>query len=123
MSAPATRVFLLPAALYLTAHFPGQSGQLRSVLQHAWDDYNLEQATSHPAEHPYVQLAAAMSAKSLDGACRLLLKMPEGWQAFVSWLEQLMEESLGKGGKGVVVFDDQLLNASAPAISRAVCCM
>jgi hypothetical protein len=114
MSAPATRVFLLPAALYLTAHFPAESGQLRSVLQRAWDDYNLELATSHPAEHPYVQLAAALSAKSLDGACRLLLKMPEGWQAFVSWLEQLMEESLGKGGKGVVVFDDQTLNHAAP---------
>jgi hypothetical protein len=118
MSAPATRVFLLPAALYLTSHFPDQSGQLRSVLQHAWDDYNLELATSHPAEHPYVQLAAALSAKSLDGACRLLLKMPEGWQAFVSWLEQLMEESLGKGGKGVVVFDDQLLNSASPGYQQ-----
>jgi hypothetical protein len=118
MSAPATRVFLLPAALYLTAQFPAASAQLRSVLQHAWDDYNLEQATSHPAEHPYVQLAAALSAKSLDGACRLLLKMPEGWQAFVSWLEQLMEESLGKGGKGVVVFDDQHLNSSAPGYEQ-----
>jgi hypothetical protein len=61
-----------------------------------------------------VQLAAALSAASLDGACRLLLGMPEGWQAFVSWLEQLMEESLGKGGKGIVVFDDQTLNHAAP---------
>jgi hypothetical protein len=118
MSAPATRVFLLPAALYLTTQFPAESGQLRSVLQHAWDDYNLEQATSHPAEHPYVQLAATLSAKSLDGACRLLLGMPEGWQAFVSWLEQLMEESLGKGGKGIVVFDDQTLNQSAPGYQQ-----
>src|SRR5437773_4560746 len=66
MSAPTTRVFLLPAALYLTAHFPGQSGQLRSVLQQAWYEYNLELATSHPAEHPFVHLAAALSAESLD---------------------------------------------------------
>src|SRR5437016_11625736 len=114
MSAPTTRVFLLPTALYLTTHFPAESGQLRSVLQHAWDEYNVELATSHPAEHPFVQLAAALSAESLDGACRLLLGMPEGWQAFVSWLEQLMEESLGKGGKGIVVFDDQTLNHAAP---------
>jgi hypothetical protein len=114
MSAPTTRVFLLPAALYLTTHFPGQSGQLRSVLQHAWDEYNLELATSRPAEHPFVQLAAALSAESLDGACRLLLGMPEGWQVLVSWLEQLMEESLGKGGKGLVVFDAQPLNHAAP---------
>ncbi len=118
MSAPTTRVFLLPTALYLTTHFPDQSGQLRSVLQHAWDEYNLDLATSRPAEHPFVQLAAALSAESLDGACRLLLRMPEGWQAFVSWLEQLMEESLGKGGKGVVVFGDQLLNPSAPGYQQ-----
>lgn len=114
MSAPATRVFLLPAALYLTTQFPDQSGQLRSMLQHAWDEYNLELATTHPAEHPFVQLAAALSAASLDGACRLLLNMPEGWQALIGWLEQLMEESLGKGGKGIVVFDDQTLNHAAP---------
>src|SRR5947209_10970517 len=55
MSAPTTRVFLLPTALYLTTHFPAESGQLRSVLQHAWDEYNLELATAHPAEHPFVQ--------------------------------------------------------------------
>ena len=113
MSAPATRVFLLPAALCLTTRFPDQPGQLRQVLQHAWDDYNLELATSHPAEHPYVQLAAALSAASSEGACRMLLGMPEGWQVLVSWLEQLMEESLGKEGKGIVVFDDQQLNHAA----------
>ena len=116
MSAPTTRVFLLPAALYLT-RLPGASGQLRSVLQHAWDEYNLALATSRPAEHPFVQLAAALSAASRDGACRLLLGMPEGWQALVSWLEQLMEESLGKGGKGIVVFDDQTLNHCGSRLS------
>ena len=84
------------------------------MLQRAWDEYNLELATSHPAEHPFVQLAAALSAASSDGACRLLLGMPEGWQVLVSWLEQLMEESLGKEGKGIVVFDDQPLNHAAP---------
>jgi len=118
MSAPTTRVFLLPTALYLTTHFPAESGQLRSVLQHAWDEYNLELATAHPAEHPFVQLAAALSAESRDGACRLLLGMPEGWQVLVSWLEQLMEESLGKGGKGIVVFDEQTLNQSAPGYQK-----
>src|SRR2546428_12850136 len=103
MSAPTTRVFLLPTALYLTTHFPAQSGQLRSVLQHAWDEYNLELATSRPAEHPFVQLGAALSAASLDGWWRLLLRMAEGWQAFVSWPVQLTEGSLVNGVKGVVV--------------------
>src|SRR5712692_5210874 len=50
MSAPTTRVFLLPAALYLT-RLPGAPRQLRSVLQHAWDEYNLELARSLQEEH------------------------------------------------------------------------
>ncbi len=117
MSAPTTRVFLLPAALYLT-RLSGAAGQLRSVLQQAWDEYDLALATSRPAEHPFVQLAAALSAASRAGACRLLLAMPEGWQALVSWLEQLMEESLGKGGKGIVVFGAQRLNHAAPGYQQ-----
>ena len=113
MSAPGTRVFLLPAALYLTG-ISDERGQLRAVLRAAWDAYDLDLATAHPAEHPFVRLAAALSAASSDGICRALVSMPEGWGNFVSWLEQLMEESLGKGGKGIVVFDEQTLNASAP---------
>src|SRR5205823_2830745 len=32
------------------------------------------------------------------------------WRPIVPWIEQLMEESLGKGSKGVVVFEHQPLN-------------
>jgi glucose-6-phosphate isomerase len=113
MSAPTTRVFLLPAALFLT-RLSGEPGQLRVVLRRAWEEYDLALATERPADHPFVQLAAALSDASLDGACRLLLSMPKGWQPLVPWIEQLMEESLGKGGKGVVVFDDQFLNPVGP---------
>ncbi|HEU4782055.1 MAG TPA: hypothetical protein VFS83_01815 [Ktedonobacterales bacterium] len=109
MSAPGTRVFLLPTALYLTS-ISNEPGQLRAVLRAAWDAYDLDLAASRPAEHPFAQLAAALSAASNNGACRALVSMPDGWGSFVSWLEQLMEESLGKGGKGIVVFDEQALN-------------
>jgi len=122
MSAPTTRVFLLPAALYLTRlsgdainRLPtGEPGQLRAVLRQAWNEYDLDHATERPADHPFVQVAAALSEASVDGACRLLLRLPAVWQPLVPWIEQLMEESLGKGGKGVVVFDDQFLNPGAP---------
>src|SRR5947209_10010843 len=113
MSAPTTRVFLFPAALYLT-RLSGDPGQLRAVLRQAWNEYNLDLAMERPADHPFVQVAAALSDASVDGACRLLLRMPDGWQPLVPWIEQLMEESLGKGGKGVVVFDDQFLKPQAP---------
>src|SRR5206468_19711 len=114
MSAPTTRVFLLPAALSLTRLWE-EPGQLRAVLQRAWDEYDLALATERPAAHPFVQLAAALRDASLDGASRLLLSMAEGWQAIVPWIEQLMEESLGKGNKGVLVFTEQLLNRQSSA--------
>ena len=114
MSAPTTRVFLLPAALFLT-RLSDEPDQLRAVLHQAWKEYNLDLATTQPADHAFVQLAAALSDASTDGACRMLLKLPEEWQAFVPWVEQLMEESLGKNGKGVIVFDDQTLDVHAPA--------
>jgi hypothetical protein len=117
MSAPTTRVFLLPAALYLTG-LSAATGQLRSVLQRAWDEYNLDLATARPASHPFVQLAAALSNASFNDTCRMILKMPEGWRPLVQWIEQLMEESLGKGGKGVVVFGDQTLNEAAPGYDQ-----
>lgn len=107
MSAPTTRVFLLPAALYLTRLIP-TTGVLRHVLQQAWQFHTL--ATSQPGASPFVQLAAALSAASKDGACQLRLKMPEAWSPFVQWIEQLMEESLGKGDKGIIVFPEQVLN-------------
>jgi len=113
MSAPATRVFLLPAALYLTRTFQ-TSGLLRSVLQQAWQQYNLDLATHEPAEHPFVQLAALLSDNSVHGAARLLIDFSEEWQGLLQWIEQLMEESLGKGGKGIVAFSQQPLNVNAP---------
>ncbi|MGZ6390803.1 MAG: hypothetical protein ACXWQZ_16290 [Ktedonobacterales bacterium] len=117
MSAPTTRVFLLPAALYLTG-LSAATGQLRTVLQRAWDEYDLDLAASRPASHPFVQLAAALSTASFNDTCRMILKMPQGWHALVQWIEQLMEESLGKGGKGVVVFGDQTLNQVAPGYDQ-----
>jgi hypothetical protein len=141
MSAPTTRVFLLPAALYLTrrsetSNLPrlsnethtseledyfssSQSGRkagpLETVLLQAWGEYNPELAAARPAASAFVQLAAALSDASVNGRCRMLLHMPQSWRAFVPWVEQLMEESLGKGGKGVVVLEDQTLNTQAPA--------
>lgn len=112
MSAPTTRVFLLPAALYLLRHY-NTPGTLRSVLQKAWSDYNLDLAAEYPAQHPFVQLAAALSDASQQDVCRLLLTLPVAWQALIPWIEQLMEESLGKGGKGVIVFEHQALNTQA----------
>jgi glucose-6-phosphate isomerase len=113
MSAPVTRVFLLPVALYLT-QTASEPGQLRAVLRQAWALHDLDGAASRPAAHPFVRLAAALGTASAAGACRMLLALPDDWRALLPWVEQLMEESLGKGGKGIVVFDEQTLSETAP---------
>jgi hypothetical protein len=87
---------------------------LRTLLHQAWQNHNL---ATNPANHPFVQLAAVLSDASTHGSCRLLLSLPEGWQPLAHWIEQLMEESLGKGGKGIVVFNERTLNSQAPAYS------
>ena len=112
MSAPTTRVFLLPAALYLLSLKPDNPvpGQLRRVLKQAWLLYDLDQAYKQPANHPFVQLAATLSAVSHTGTTRMLLNFPAPWQSMLLWIEQLLEESLGKGGKGIVAFPIQHLH-------------
>ncbi|GAC1661747.1 MAG: hypothetical protein NVS9B9_23360 [Ktedonobacteraceae bacterium] len=114
MSAPTTRVFLLPTALYLTRLVP-TPGTLHNILQQAWQYHSL--TTTQSAVSPFVQLAAALSEVSRNGACQLQIKMPEQWQPLVQWIEQLMEESLGKDGKGIVVFQEQALNTQASNFS------
>ncbi len=112
MSAPGSRIFLLPVAL----HFVNASerGQLATILRQAWQWHDLDGAEAHPETHPFVQLAAALHQASTNDICRMMLTLPDGWQPLFPWIEQLMEQSLGKQGKGVVVFSDQALNPSAP---------
>ena len=111
LAAPTTRVFLLPAALYLTrlsetsnlprlsnethtgeledyfsSSQPGRkAGLLETVLLQAWGEYNPELAAARPAASAFVQLAAALSDASVNGRCRMLLHMPQAWRAFVPW--------------------------------------
>jgi hypothetical protein len=117
MSAPTTRVFLLPTALALLQR-PAGTGRLRSVLKSAWTRYDLAGAAEHPQNYPFVRLAVAMSDAAVDGACRLLIDADGIWTALIPWIEQLTEESLGKDGKGVVVFEHTSLNEEARCYRR-----
>lgn len=122
MSAPTTRVFLLPVALYLVS-LDGMSGQLRNILSQAWHLYNLEQATHYPDKHPFVQLACALSEASINGICHFFIELPETWVAIGKWIEQVFEQSSGKNGKGVVVFptpQSAFLDSSRGSLSLRV---
>jgi hypothetical protein len=106
MSAPGTRIFLLPAALELATH-GGEAGALRALLRRAWVAHDLDGAMTRPRDHPFVRLAIRLAAAAHGGACGVCLATPPELDALRWWAEQLFEESLGKGGKGVVVFADQ----------------
>jgi|SRR5581483_6116259 len=115
MSAPATRVFLRPVALMLAA--AGLRGGLRAVLERGQALYRLSHTMSAEAraaatrDDPFLRLAAWLSLRAgrhgTAGAPKLLLSLPPAWLGFAPWLEQLVEESLGKGGKGFLIFYGQ----------------
>ena len=113
MSAPATRVFLRPAALLLASL--GAKGALRTVLHRGQALYGLshertdQQRREQTERDPFLRLAAWLSLQADRGvgAPKLLVLLPGGWEGFAPWLEQLVEESLGKGGKGFLVFYSQ----------------
>jgi hypothetical protein len=120
MSAPSTRVFLRPAALRLVADalaadrgasFDG--GLLAGVLDRAQSLSRLahsladtERADLTRAD-TFVRLGAYLAASADEGRNKLLVLLPPTLVGFAPWLEQLVEESLGKGGKGLLVFYSQ----------------
>jgi hypothetical protein len=125
MSAPATRVFLRPVALMLAAH--GAPGALPAVLRRGQTLYGLQHGLPDAArraltrDDPFLRLAAWLALRAggerepgrggeggpPHGAPKLLVTLPPGWEGFAPWLEQLVEESLGKGGRGFLIFYDQ----------------
>jgi hypothetical protein len=92
-------------------------------LRTAWAAYDLDGATAHPKDHPYVHLAATLAATAREGVCGLLFASPPELDALRWWTEQLMEESLGKDGKGVVVFADQTPAAADGAQPPTLPCL
>jgi glucose-6-phosphate isomerase len=115
MSAPSTRVFLLPAALAVG----GRPGALRRVLERAQAAYRVRPGLDRAerdelaAADPFVRLAAWLSAQVEAGRDQVLLDLPERWRGLAAWIEQVVEESLGKGGRGLLAFPDQDLDAAA----------
>jgi hypothetical protein len=117
MSAPATRVFIRPLALLFASL--GAQGGVRAVLERGQSLYRLSHAMSGTEriqvtrEDAFVRLAAWLSLQAERGhsAPKLLVQLPPGWDGFAPWLEQLVEESLGKGGKGFLIFYGQPADA------------
>jgi hypothetical protein len=93
---------------------------VRRVLQRGQDLYQLTHILGDDArraltrDDPFLRLAAWLSLRAEQGrwAPKLLVELSPGWEGVAPWLEQLVEESLGKGGKGFLVFYGQSREAA-----------
>jgi transaldolase/glucose-6-phosphate isomerase len=64
-----------------------------------------------PAENPGVQLGLAMGSAGLDGRDKVTILSSKKIADFGAWAEQLIAESTGKDGKGLVPIDGETLGA------------
>jgi glucose-6-phosphate isomerase len=106
-TSPATRVFLLPAALC----DPEAAGKrMERILRQAqrmndWADIR---------QDGFVRLGASLYLLASEyGRDKLTFLVPDGFRSLPNWVEQLFEESLGKGGKGITVFHGERLTPDA----------
>jgi glucose-6-phosphate isomerase/transaldolase/glucose-6-phosphate isomerase len=78
----------------------------------------------NPRRNPGLALGAALAAAAVEGRDKLRLAMPPRLERFGLWIEQLVAESTGKQGKGIVPIvgeradavpgDDRIVVAIAP---------
>ncbi len=122
MSAPATRVFLRPVSLLLVARErdggPNARQALGQLLNTIQQRYGVAHGESPAQRHarvladPFIRLGAFISHQAQTfQRNKLVLILPASWHGLAPWIEQVVEESLGKDGKGWLVFFDQRLSA------------
>jgi len=105
---------LVPAAL-IGADVPGLLGRAGEMAR----DCGPEVA---PAENPALLLGAALGELAAAGRDKLTILTSPGLASVPDWMEQLIAESLGKGGLGVVpVAGERPRPASEYAADRVFC--
>lgn len=85
---------LVPAAL--------EGADVRSLLQRAEKAAKDSGASVGAEENPGVSLGVIMAEAALEGRDKLTFVVSPGIQTIGDWLEQLIAESTGKEGKGVI---------------------
>jgi transaldolase/glucose-6-phosphate isomerase len=92
---------LVPAALL--------GADVRGLVQTALDMAHASAAVVAPAENPGLVLGAALGAAAKEGRDKLTLISSPEVESLGSWIEQLIAESTGKDGKGIVPVDGEPL--------------
>ncbi|MBN1474274.1 MAG: hypothetical protein JW914_06640 [Syntrophaceae bacterium] len=80
--------------------------------------HNAQSAAGSP-DDTGILLGAALGALACQGRDKLTLYLPPRWKSFGDWLEQLIAESTGKEGKGIIpVLDEPEADVSFYAQDR-----
>jgi len=114
MSAPSTKVFLLPVAIALQ-----RRGALLRVLEESQSGWVLQAGLSAAERRglvgsdPFVALACWLASGLAAGRDMVCVETDEVGRALAPWVVQLVEESLCKKGRGILTFTDQQLDSSA----------
>jgi len=116
-SSPTTRVFLRPLALMSVARVLAENpdaafegGVIRPVLEKIQEYHGLSHEQAPEASQdavpndPFIQLAVEIYRHGRAGRNKVALIAGEEWKGVEGWIEQLVEESLGKEGKGFMIF-------------------
>jgi len=82
---------------------------VRSLVTHALAMVRSCGADVPPHENPGVQLGLAMGLAGLDGRDKVTVTSSEKVADFGAWAEQLIAESTGKDGKGLIPIDGEPL--------------
>ena len=70
-----------------------------------------ERCRSDSIDNPGLALGAFMAANALKGRDKVTLITPKKYSAFAMWIEQLLAESTGKNGKGLIpIVNEPVLN-------------
>ncbi|HZR87192.1 MAG TPA: bifunctional transaldolase/phosoglucose isomerase [Bradyrhizobium sp.] len=82
---------------------------VRSLIQHALAMVRSCGADVPPSENPGVQLGLAMGQAGLEGRDKVTIISSQRIADFGAWAEQLIAESTGKDGKGLIPIDGEPL--------------
>ena len=84
---------------------------VRSLIQHALAMVRSCGSDVPPSENPGVQLGLAMGQAGLEGRDKVTIISSQNISDFGAWAEQLIAESTGKEGKGLIPIDGEPLGA------------
>jgi transaldolase/glucose-6-phosphate isomerase len=86
---------------------------VRSLIQHARAMVRSCGADVPPAENPGVRLGLAIGLAGLEGRDKVTILSSPGIADFGAWAEQLIAESTGKEGKGLIPIDGEPLGEAS----------